>query len=159
MGFNGQLAVLVRAYTYIRMLGAAGLRDAAENAVLNANYVRAALEASYDLPYKGRSLHEVVFSGTGLREYGVKTLDVAKRLLDYGFHAPTIYFPLIVPEALMIEPTETESRESLDEFITAMKQIVAEAKSAPDLLRSAPHSTPVRRLDEARASRELDVSH
>ena len=158
MGFNGQFAVLVRAYTYIRMLGAAGLKDASENAVLNANYIRAALEGSYDVPYNGRSLHEVVFSGTGLREYGVKTLDVAKRLLDYGFHAPTIYFPLIVPEALMIEPTETESRESLDEFITAMKQIVAEAKSNPDLLRSAPHTTPVRRLDEARASRELDVS-
>ncbi|MBN2465407.1 aminomethyl-transferring glycine dehydrogenase subunit GcvPB [candidate division WOR-3 bacterium] len=158
MGFHGQFAVLVRAYTYIRMLGAAGLKDAAENAVLNANYVRAGLEDIYDLPYKDRSLHEVVFSGSNLREHGVKTLDVAKRLLDYGMHAPTIYFPLIVPEALMIEPTETESRESLDEFIKAMKQIADEARTNPDILRRAPVTTPVRRLDEAKASRELDVN-
>ncbi len=158
LGFHGQFAVLVRAYTYIRMLGAAGLRDAAETAVLNANYVRAGLEGIYDLPYKERCLHEVVFSGSNLREHGVKTLDVAKRLLDYGMHAPTIYFPLIVPEALMIEPTETESRESLDEFIAAMKQIADEACTNPDVLRQAPVTTPVRRLDEARASRELDVN-
>jgi len=159
MGFHGQFAVLVRAYTYIRMLGAAGLRDAAENAVLNANYVRAALEGVYDLPYKERSLHEVVFSGSNLREYGIKTLDVAKRLLDYGMHAPTIYFPLIVPEALMIEPTETESRESLDGFIAAMKTIADEARTKPDVLHRAPVTTPVRRLDEAKASRELDVCY
>jgi glycine dehydrogenase subunit 2 len=158
MGFYGQFAVLVRAYTYIRMLGAAGLRDAAESAVLNANYVRAGLEGVYDLPYKDRVLHEVVFSGTNLREHDIKTLDVAKRLLDYGMHAPTIYFPLIVPEALMIEPTETESRESLDGFITAMRQIADEARTNPDVLRQAPVTTPVRRLDEARASRELDVN-
>jgi glycine dehydrogenase subunit 2 len=158
MGFHGQFAVLVRAYTYIRMLGSAGLRDAAESAVLNANYVRAGLEGVYDLPYKDRSLHEVVFSGTNLREHGIKTLDVAKRLLDHGMHAPTIYFPLIVPEALMIEPTETESRESLDGFIEAMKQIADEARTNPDILRQAPVTTPVRRLDEARASRELDVN-
>jgi len=158
VGFHGQFAVLVRAYTYIRMLGAAGLRDAAESAVLNANYVRAELEGVYDLPYKGRCLHEVVFSGTNLKQYGIKTLDVAKRLLDHGMHAPTIYFPLIVPEALMIEPTETESRESLDEFIAAMKQIAEEASSNPDILHQAPVTTPVRRLDEAKASRELDVN-
>ena len=158
VGFHGQFAVLVRAYTYIRMLGAAGLRDAAENAVLNANYVRAELEGVYDLPYKERCLHEVVFSGTNLKQYGIKTLDVAKRLLDYGMHAPTIYFPLIVPEALMIEPTETESRESLDAFVAAMKQIADEAKTNPDVLRHAPVTTPVRRLDEARASRDLDVN-
>jgi glycine dehydrogenase subunit 2 len=158
MGFHGQFAVLVRAYTYIRMLGAAGLKDAAESAVLNANYVRAALEGAYDLPYKGKCLHEVVFSGTNLKQYGIKTLDVAKRLLDYGMHAPTIYFPLIVPEALMIEPTETESRESLEGFITAMRQIAEEARTNPDALRQAPLTTPVRRLDEARASRELDVN-
>jgi glycine dehydrogenase subunit 2 len=158
MGFHGQFAVLVRAYTYIRMLGAAGLKDAAESAVLNANYVRAGLEGVYDLPYKERCLHEVVFSGTNLREHGIKTLDVAKRLLDYGMHAPTIYFPLIVPEALMIEPTETESRESLDGFIAAMKQIAEEARTDPDALRKAPTQTPVSRLDEAKASRELDVN-
>jgi len=159
MGFNGQFAVLVRAYTYIRMLGGAGLRDAAESAVLNANYVRACLEGVYDLPYKEKCLHEVVFSGSNLREYGIKTLDVAKRLLDCGMHAPTIYFPLIVPEALMIEPTETESKESLDTFIAAMKQIAEEARTNPDILRHAPTTTPVRRLDEARASRELDVCY
>jgi glycine dehydrogenase subunit 2 len=158
LGFHGQFGVLVRAYTYIRMLGAAGLRDAADSAVLNANYVRAGLEGVYDLPYKGKCLHEVVFSGTNLKQYGIKTLDVAKRLLDHGMHAPTIYFPLIVPEALMIEPTETESRESLDGFVAAMKQIADEARTNPDMLRQAPVTTPVRRLDEAKASRELDVN-
>jgi glycine dehydrogenase subunit 2 len=157
-GFHGQFGVMVRAWTYIRMLGAEGLRDVAENAVLNANYVRAGLEGAFDLPYQARALHEVVFSGANLREHGVKTLDVAKRLLDFGFHAPTIYFPLIVPEALMIEPTETESRETLDGFITAMRQIAEEARTDPDRLRTAPRTTPVRRLDEARASRELDVA-
>ncbi|MFO7651867.1 MAG: aminomethyl-transferring glycine dehydrogenase subunit GcvPB [bacterium] len=157
VGFHGQFGVMVKAWTYIRMLGAAGLKDAAENAVLNANYIRAGLEGVYDLPYKARTLHEVVFSGTNLKPHGIKTLDVAKRLLDFGFHAPTIYFPLIVPEALMIEPTETESRETLDSFIAAMKAIAEEARTEPDKLRAAPLTTPVRRLDEARASRELDV--
>jgi glycine dehydrogenase subunit 2 len=159
LAFNGNFGVLVRAWTYIRMLGADGLKDVAEAAVLNANYVRAGLEGVYDLPYKERSLHEVVFSGSNLKQYGIKTLDVAKRLLDHGFHAPTVYFPLIVPEALMIEPTETESVESLDAFIEAMKSIAEEAATDPDALRTAPKRTPVRRLDEARASRELDVSH
>jgi glycine dehydrogenase subunit 2 len=159
LAFNGNFGVLVRAWTYIRMLGADGLKDVAEAAVLNANYVRAGLEGVYDLPYKERSLHEVVFSGSNLKQYGMKTLDVAKRLLDHGFHAPTVYFPLIVPEALMIEPTETESVESLDAFIEAMKSIAEEAATDPDALRTAPKRTPVRRLDEARASRELDVSH
>lgn len=156
---NGQFAVLVRAYAYIRMLGAAGLIDIAETAVLNANYVRAGLDGYYELPYANRSLHEVVFSATNLRQYGVRALDVAKRLLDYGLHAPTIYFPLIVPEALMIEPTETESRESLDAFVAAMRQIAEEARTNPEILRDAPTTTPVRRLDEARASRELDVCY
>jgi glycine dehydrogenase subunit 2 len=149
---------MVKAWTYIRMLGAAGLKDVAENAVLNANYIRAGLEGVYDLPYTERSLHEVVFSGTNLKQHGIRTLDVSKRLLDFGIHAPTVYFPLIVPEALMIEPTETESRETLDRFITAMKQIAEEASENPDLLREAPTRTPVRRLDEARASRQLDVN-
>ncbi len=157
VGFHGQFGVMVRAWTYIRMLGAAGLKDAAENAVLNANYLRAGLEGIYDLPYKARTLHEIVFSGTNLRAQGIKTLDVAKRLLDFGLHAPTVYFPLIVPEALMIEPTETESRQSLDEFIAAMETIAHEAVADPDRLRAAPLTTPVRRLDEARASRELDI--
>jgi len=101
----------------------------------------------------------VVFSGNNLKQHGVRTLDVAKRLLDFGLHAPTVYFPLIVPEALMIEPTETESKESLDEFVQAMKQIAEEARTQPEILHNAPHSTPVRRLDEARASRLLDVNY
>jgi glycine dehydrogenase subunit 2 len=158
LSFHGHFGVMVKAWTYIRMLGAAGLKDVAENAVLNANYIRAGLEGVYDLPYTERSLHEVVFSGTNLKQHGIRTLDVAKRLLDFGIHAPTVYFPLIVPEALMIEPTETESRETLDRFITAMKQIAEEASENPDLLREAPTRTPVRRLDEARASRQLDVN-
>lgn len=159
LAFHGQFAVLIRAYTYIRMLGAAGLKNVAENAVLNANYIRVCLQDTYTLPYDEPSLHEVVFSGSHLRQYGVRTLDVAKRLLDYGLHAPTVYFPLIVPEALMIEPTETESLESLDAFVKAMLEIAAEAERDPEKLRQAPTSTPVRRLDEARASRELDVCY
>jgi glycine dehydrogenase subunit 2 len=159
LAFYGQFAVMIRAYTYIRMLGAEGLKKTSACAVLNANYIRKQLEGVYDLPYRRRSLHEVVFSGTNLKSRGVKTLDVAKRLLDFGLHAPTIYFPLIVPEALMIEPTETESRESLDEFIAAMKTIAREAETDPERLRTAPHHTPVRRLDEARASRLLDVNY
>jgi glycine dehydrogenase subunit 2 len=141
------------------MLGAAGLKDASECAVLNANYVRARLQGAYLLPYKETPLHEVVFSGANLRQYGVRTLDVAKRLLDYCMHAPTVYFPLIVPEALMIEPTETESLESLDGFVQAMLEIAEEARTNPEALRQAPTRTPVRRLDEARASRELDVCY
>lgn len=159
LAFNGQFAVLIRAYTYIRMLGSAGLKDVAECAVLNANYIRKALEGVFDLPYPRPPLHEVVFSATNLKKFGVRTLDVAKRLLDYGIHAPTIYFPLIVPEALMIEPTETESLESLDDFISAMKAIAEEARSNPENLTGAPFTTPVRRLDEAKASRQLDVSY
>lgn len=157
VGFHGQFAVMVRAWTYIRMLGAEGLRDVAETAVLNANYIRAGLAGIYDLPYDAPTMHEVVFSGTNLRQFGVKTLDVAKRLLDYGFHAPTVYFPLIVPEALMIEPTETESLATLDAFIAAMRTIAEEAANNRELVLTAPHTTPIRRLDEARASRELDV--
>ncbi|MBN2537243.1 aminomethyl-transferring glycine dehydrogenase subunit GcvPB [candidate division WOR-3 bacterium] len=158
LDFHGHFGVMVKAWTYIRMLGAAGLRDASENAVLNANYVRAGLEGVYDLPYTARSLHEVVFSGSNLRKHDIRTLDVAKRLLDFGFHAPTVYFPLIVPEALMIEPTETESRATLDAFVAAMRAIAREAAEDPDRLRAAPTLTPVRRLDEARASRQLDVN-
>uniref|UniRef100_A0A7C4G8Y7 glycine dehydrogenase (aminomethyl-transferring) n=1 Tax=candidate division WOR-3 bacterium TaxID=2052148 RepID=A0A7C4G8Y7_UNCW3 len=156
---NGQFSIFVRAWLYIRMLGAEGLQDVAETAVLNANYIRTALAGVYHQPYSGLPLHEVVFSGSNLREYGVRTLDVAKRLLDYGIHAPTIYFPLIVPEAMMIEPTETESLESLDAFVLAMKTIAEEAKFDPESLRNAPRETPVGRLDEARASRELDVNY
>jgi glycine dehydrogenase subunit 2 len=158
-GFYGNFGVMVRAYTYIRMLGVEGLKEVSECAVINANYIKKALENYYNLPYKSICMHECVFSGTNLKQYGVKTLDVAKRLLDFGIHAPTVYFPLIVPEALMIEPTETESKESIDKFIEAMVQIAKEAKENPQILKDAPQLTPVRRLDEVTASRELNVKY
>jgi len=152
--FYGQFAVMVRAYVYIRELGGPGLKLASEMAVLNANYIRARLEDTYYLPYPQQSMHEVIFSDKNLEETGVTTLDVAKRLLDYGFHPPTVYFPLVVHGALMIEPTETESPETLDEFVAAMKKIAEEARTDPDLVRTAPHTTVVRRLDEVKAARE-----
>jgi len=144
----------VRAYVYIRMLGAEGLREAAENAVLNANYLMAHLKDVYDLPYDRTCKHEFVLSGSRQTQYGVRTLDIAKRLMDFGIHPPTVYFPLIVPEALMIEPTETEPKETLDNFIAVMRQIAQEAHDNPDALHSAPHHTPVGRMDEVRAARE-----
>lgn len=156
-GFYGNFGVLVRAYTYIRMLGARGVRETADAAVLNNAYLSARLADVYPLPY-GRGLHESVFSASWLkRKHDVKTLDVAKRLLDHGFHAPTIYFPLVVAEALMTEPTETETREELDRYAEAMLAIAREAAEDPETVRTAPHTTPVRRLDEGRAGRELDV--
>ena len=153
----GNFGVLVRAYVYIRMHGAEGLEKVTGMAVLNANYVKKRLEKSYDLPYPGHCLHECVFSGTRQKALGVRTLDIAKRILDYGFHAPTIYFPLIVQEALMIEPTETESRETLDAFCEAMLAIAREAEENPQLVTSAPVNTPVSRLNEGKAARELNV--
>ncbi|MDP2481054.1 MAG: aminomethyl-transferring glycine dehydrogenase subunit GcvPB [Candidatus Palauibacterales bacterium] len=156
-GFYGNFGVMVRAYTYIRMLGSGGVRETAEAAVLNNAYLSALLSDSYPLPY-GRGMHESVFTGEELKKrFGVRTSDVAKRLLDYGFHAPTIYFPLTVPEALMTEPTETETKEELDRYVDALHSIAREAEEDPDLVRSAPHTTPVRRLDEGRAGRDLDV--
>jgi glycine dehydrogenase subunit 2 len=153
MAFHGNVGVMVRAYAYIRSLGPAGLRHASEMAVLNANYVRARLEGVYDLPYKSRSLHEVVFSDKNL-EGGCHTLDVAKRLIDYGYHPPTIYFPLVVKGAIMIEPTETESQEVLDEFCDAMIAIAGESRDNPELLHQAPVRSRVRRLDETTAARK-----
>jgi glycine dehydrogenase subunit 2 len=150
-GFHGHFGMLVRAYTYIRMLGSSGLRDVGEAAVLHANYVRARLAGRYRLAFDRPCMHEAVFSG--LQSGNARTLDVAKRLLDYGFHPPTIYFPLIVPEAMMIEPTETETKATLDDFIAAMVVIAEEADTAPDLLHTAPHDTPVGRLDETAAAR------
>jgi len=155
--FYGNFGVMVKAYAYIRMLGAEGLRSVAENAVINANYLMRSLEKYYHLPYNQHCQHEFVLSGTKQKERGVRTLDIAKRLLDFGFHAPTIYFPLIVPEALMIEPTETESKETLDEFIEAMKKIAQEAETDAEKVKEAPHNTPVLRLDEAKAAKDLDV--
>ncbi len=153
MAFHGNVGVMVRAYAYIRSMGPAGLKHASEMAVLNANYVRARLEGVYDLPYKSRSLHEVIFSDKDL-EGGCHTLDVAKRLIDYGYHPPTIYFPLVVKGAIMIEPTETESQEILDEFCDAMIAIAGEARDNPDLLHQAPIRSKVRRLDETTAARK-----
>jgi glycine dehydrogenase subunit 2 len=152
--FYGNFAVLVRAYAYIRSLGEEGLREVSRNAVLNANYLLALLKDVYDLPYHRHCMHEVVFSGRRQRQHGVRTLDVAKRLIDFGFHPPTIYFPLIVDEALMIEPTETETKETLDAFAAAMREIALEAEQNPELVRSAPHTTPLGRLDEATAARK-----
>jgi glycine dehydrogenase subunit 2 len=152
--FHGNFNVLVRALTYIRSMGPTGLRRIAQLAVLNANYIRARLKGHYHLPYNAPSLHEVVFSDKLQASKDVHTLDIAKRLMDYGFHPPTIYFPLIVSGALMIEPTESEPKEELDAFCDAMIAIAREAQERPELVRSAPHTTPVRRLDEARAARQ-----
>ena len=156
--FHGNFGALVRAYSYIRTLGDAGVSRISEDAVINANYVRSQLQDEYDLPYDRICMHEVVLSAKTLRRaHGVSALDVAKRLIDYGIHPPTMYFPLIVEEALMIEPTETESRETLDYFVAAMKAIAGEARENPDLLHEAPHNTPNTRLDEARAARRPDL--
>jgi glycine dehydrogenase subunit 2 len=158
MNFYGNFSVLVRAYTYIRMLGAEGLRRVSENAIINANYLLGRLLGHYSLPYPKPVMHEFCLSGDRQKkEHGVKTLDIAKRLLDYGYHAPTIYFPLIVSEALMIEPTETEAKETLDAFADAMIAIAEEAASNPEKVTSAPVTTPVKRLDEAQASRQLNI--
>ena len=156
-GFHGNFGVLVRAYTYIRTLGAEGITSVSGNAVLNANYVMQALKDVYYLPYTRRCMHEAVFSADWQKGRGATGLEVAKRLLDYGFHAPTMYFPLIVHEALMIEPTEAETRETLDAFIQALRDIDQEVTDNPDMVRQAPHTTPVSRLDEARAARQPDL--
>jgi glycine dehydrogenase subunit 2 len=153
-GFYGNFGMLVRALAYIRSLGCDGLRRMAEGAVLNANYIRKGLEGHYHLQYTGRSLHEVVFDDSLQAEAGVKNVDIAKRLLDYGFHPPTMSFPLIVHGALMIEPTESDGIDELDQFIAAMKEIAREARENPELVKGAPYTTPVRRLDEVRAARQ-----
>ena len=156
-GFHGNFGMFVRAYTYIRMHGAAGLRQVSEDAVLSANYLRARLQERYDLPYDRTCMHEVVFSANRQKALGVRALDIAKRLLDFGIHPPTVYFPLVVPEALMIEPTETESLESLDFFVDAMLQIADEAETNPDYVVAAPHATEYKRLDEVGANRNLNL--
>jgi glycine dehydrogenase subunit 2 len=156
--FYGNFGVLVRAYTYVRALGADGLRDAAELAVLSANYLRVRLKEAFELPYDRICMHEFVLSGARQkRESGVRTLDMAKRLLDHGFHPPTVYFPLLVDEALMIEPTETEPLSELDAFAEAMLAIAREAADDPEMVKHAPYTTPVRRLDEAGAARQPDL--
>src|SRR3954462_1599644 len=158
-GFHGNFGVFVRSYAYIRAIGGDGLRDVAENAVLNANYLRALLAEEgigeyLPIAFDRVCMHEFVLSGKGAKqELGIKTLDIAKRLLDHRVHPPTVYFPLLVDEALMVEPTETETKETLDRFATVVRGILSEAASDPDIARNAPYSTPVRRLDEGGAAR------
>lgn len=151
--FYGNFGIIVRAYTYIKMMGAEGLKKASQLAVLNANYLKENLKDTYVLPIEGVCKHEFVLAGLGENEHHIITMDVAKRLIDHGFHPPTIYFPLIIDQALMIEPTETESLENLDDFIEVMKNIAKEAKTDPDALHAAPVTTPVGRLDEVKAAR------
>jgi glycine dehydrogenase subunit 2 len=153
--WHGNFGVLVRAYTYISIMGGDGLREVSENAVLNANYLLARLRPLFELSHDRRVMHEVVFSAK--KRSGARALDVSKRLLDFGFHAPTMYFPLVIDEALMIEPTETESKETLDAFVEAMVRIDGEAANDASFLAGAPYQTPVARLDEARAAREPNL--
>lgn len=152
--FYGNFGVMVRAYTYIRQLGAPGLRQVSENAIINANYLMQHLKTGFDLPYPGAAMHEFVLAATRQKAQGAKALDLAKRLLDFGFHAPTVYFPLIVHEAMMIEPTETESKTTLDEFIEVMRVIAQEIQTDLETVKQAPHFTPVSRLDEVRAIKD-----
>lgn len=154
--FGGNFGMLVRAYTYIRVHGADGLRAISQNAVLNANYMQARIKHAYPVPQGERyCMHEFVAQGKFAEAPGIRALDIAKRLMDYKFHPPTNYFPLIVPEALMIEPTETESKQTLDEYVDALLAIAEEAKTNPSLVKDAPHTAPMRRLDEVRAAKEL----
>jgi glycine dehydrogenase subunit 2 len=158
-GYTGPFGVFVRSYAYIRSYGPR-LREMSETAVLNANYLLARLKDTYDLPFDRLCMHEFVLSARKLkREHGITATDVAKRLMDYGFHPPTIYFPLVVPEALMIEPTETEAKETLDAFVDAMVAIAGEAADDPEVLRQAPHARPVKRLDEVRAAKRAVVKY
>lgn len=153
--FYGNVGMLIRAYMYIRMLGERGLRRVSEDAVINANYLKKKLAPLFEDPYPEFCMHEFVLSARQMgRQKGIHALDIGKRLLDYGFHAPTVHFPLIVPDALMIEPTETESKETLDKFVKAMTAIAEEIKRCPEMVKEAPHDLPIRRLDDVKAARE-----
>ncbi|MBW3592038.1 MAG: aminomethyl-transferring glycine dehydrogenase subunit GcvPB, partial [Actinobacteria bacterium] len=155
-GFYGNFSMVVRAYTYVVALGAQGLHNLSERAVLNANYLRKRMEDAYPTAYPGLCMHEFVVTAKKFKkEHGIRAMDIAKRLIDLNFHPPTVYFPLVVPEAMMVEPTETESKQTLDELAEAFLQIAEEAATNPELLHQAPATTPVRRLDEARAVRKL----
>ncbi len=156
-GFYGNFGILLRAWTYIRMLGPDGLRNISEIAISNANYMMHKLRDVFELAYDRTCMHEFVLSAQKQKEQGTNALHIAKRLLDFGFHSPTMYFPLIVKEALMIEPTESENKETMDRFISVMKQIAEEVESNPELVHSAPHSTPVGKVDETYANRNLNV--
>ncbi len=157
--FYGNFGLLLRAYVYIRAVGAQGFRDISEHAIINANYLYAKLKDHYDLGYDSQPMHEFVLSAEKQKEKGARALDIAKRLLDFGVHPPTVYFPMIVKEAMMIEPTENESKEMLDFFADALIQIDKEITENPEILHSAPHSTPVKRLDEVGAARNVDVNY
>jgi glycine dehydrogenase subunit 2 len=156
-GFFGNFGVMVKAYAYITMLGKDGLIEASEQAVLNANYVMSRLKSHYDLPYDTTCMHECVFSATRQLKQGIHAIDIAKYLIDRGYHPPTVYFPLIVKEAIMIEPTETESKATLDAFISVMKDAAELAEKEPEALQRAPVTMPVSRLDETKAAREQNV--
>ena len=159
-GFMGNVGVVLRAYTYIRMMGAAHLRQASEIAILNANYIRARLMDYYDIVYPEYCQHEFVISAKRLKkEYGITAGDIAKRLQDYGYHPPTIYFPLIVSEGLMIEPTETETKETLDQFCDVMIKIAEEIKTDPEMVKHAPYTTIIGRLDEVKAVKEPKLQY
>jgi glycine dehydrogenase subunit 2 len=155
--FYGNFLVLVKAYAYILTMGKEGLKKVSELATLNANYLKEKLSKFLDVAYPDVCKHEFVIKGSSLKDYGVSTLDFAKRLLDYGIHPPTVYFPLIVDEAMMIEPTETESKETLDEVAAIYEKIVEEARREPDKLKEAPLTLPIKRLDEVKANKELNV--
>lgn len=158
--FYGNIGVVIKAYCYLRSIGRDGLREISENAVLNANYLMNRIKDHYYIPYKRACQHEFVISAKWQKEkYGVRALDIAKRLIDYGFHPPTVYFPLIVEEALMIEPTETESKETLDSFADAMIAVAKECETDPQLVKTAPHSTVVGRLDDVRAVKDLNICY
>ena len=157
-GFSGSFGILLRAYTYIRSLGSGGLKEISENAIINANYIQERLKSHYNLTSSRYCMHETVISATRQKENGIKALDIAKKLLDEGFHAPTMYFPLIVDEALMIEPTESESKETIDSFIECMIMISELSSNNPQEIINAPINLPVERLDEAMAARNPVLS-
>lgn len=155
--FFGNYLVFVRAYTYILMLGASGMFETSKGAIINANYLKSIFRDDFDFPYPAASMHEFVMSGSKQKQIGVSTMDIAKRLLDYGFHAPTVYFPLIVHEAMLVEPTETETKESLDEFANAIKSILGEINTDPEMVKNAPHTTPIKRVNDVYAARNLNI--
>ena len=155
--FYGNIGIIIRAYAFLLSVGSEGIKRIGKNALINANYLRKKLSRYIEIPYGKRCMHEFVASTKKLKEKGITTMDVAKRLLDYGFHAPTTYFPLIIEDALMIEPTETETKEILDEFAEAVNKILQEVETNPELIKNAPHTTPVSRLDEAQAARKPNL--
>ena len=157
--FYGNFGILLRAYVYILSLGKKGLRDVALHAVLNANYLKYLLKDRFDIPFSEGTLHEFVISAVKQKKRGIKAIDIGKALLDYGFHAPTVYFPINIPESIMIEPTETETKETLEKFADAMNDIDLNIDSKQEYLSNAPYNTPVRRLDETKANRELDINY